>query len=1227
MAKSPMRVQEKTNRVPLFQAAVPDGKADQLGALCEMGFGNSHLLRTAFVTILLSFAISPARAADSFRLSPPNIIELVVVGTELTAPDGATLTVAVDATAVSLNVTAVNPSSAGFITVWPCGVDRPLASNLNYMAGDVVPNGVIAPIGERGSVCFYSHTDTDVVVDIAGWFSGTSFTSATPQRLVDTRTGTGSPVARIASGSTLIIQVADIDAETAAGMPTAVPGNVTAVALNVTVVKPSSSGFLTVWPCDIDRPLASNVNYSSGDIVANGVVAPVSGEGTVCVYSLRETDVVIDLAGWFPGDSFTRVTPTRLVDTRDGTGGRTGHLTSTDLIEVPIRGVNFSFGSQTLQVPESATAAALNVTVVSPERAGFSTVWPCGVDRPLASNLNFINGDVVANNVIAPIGSDGSVCLYSSQSAHMVVDISGWFVADPGNDFVATTPSRSIDTRTEVGPRPIMDKDGDGVADEFDAFPLDANETVDTDGDGIGNNADTDDDGDGILDVDDPSPIGNQPPVASSVSISANPSFPFIEQNLVASDPDGDSIFYDLLSDIDGTGYSQAYVNPEAGVLYLTLNPSFFGTIDIEYRVSDGQFFSQTAQVVIEVSDTSADENTLGAEGIDPSEYAGFEIITFNGELQGVPGADAIRPASVDLSTNFPEPGDQGTQGSCVGWATAYALKSYQEVLEVGWSLNTLDHIFSPSYIYNQINIDGCQSGSYIHEALQLIVDQGVSTLSSMPYDQNSCMTQPDSFAIQEAAGFKALRKARVSSTLGIKAALANRLPVVIGMHVYNQFQSLSGPDSVYNTIEGSSLGGHAVTIVGYDDSRYGGAFRVINSWGKYWGDDGYFWLPYSAASSIIYEAWVLEDLDNGVELDIGNQTEPDFTEELPNLQVQSWSASYDPVPSGGGTLQYTVVNTGPGVALRGADVNLMLSTDQNISSNDIYVVYEEILFDLETGSTVFRDDTNTLGFSFPGSLREGTYYMALWVDDLREVAETNESDNVSLDPVPKTIFNTKPDLTPWTWYASWDFNGNGTLTYEVRNVGSAIVSSPDWYINLVFSPDELIGNGNEIFLFFEKPGFLVNPNGGSVFRNQFNPANFSILRDQFGGNVPIGTYFMALWVDDLNQIDESNEYNNYSLSAGTTSIVPGASRRSLRVTKTGGPNTAYNGKVLSRPDLIKVEISKLPGGERHIKILDRDDNHSALNEKVFLKTAGSNNIVIFPNTNKYPMPPKEKTR
>ena len=730
-----------------------------------------------------------------------------------------------------------------------------------------------------------------------------------------------------------------------------------------------------------------------------------------------------------------------------------------------------------------------------------------------------------------------------------------------------------------------------------------------------------------------PEEVGNRPPVVSSLSLEADQSVPFVEKQLQGTDPDGDTLTYELQSPRSGNGYAQAYVNPQTGRLYVTIAQGFSGAFNLAYRATDGQLFSNSAEVSVSVAAIS-DDNDLGAQDIDPREYAGFEFSTLNGELNGVPGADATFPAMVDLSPNFPLPGDQGAQGSCVGWATAYALKTYQEKTELGWSLNTLDHLFSPAYVYNQVKLGGCGDGSFIHEALDLIVKQGVAPLSLMPYSDASCSALPSVAVQQEAQTYRALRRAKVSGTQAVKAALANRLPVVIGMSVYQDFELLRGPNSVYNTATGPNLGGHAITIVGYDDNRYGGAFHVINSWGRNWGDGGYFWLPYSFFPQVVSQAYILEDRDNNVPVGPVDTSEPPPSGDLPNLVVQDWDVAIDPRPRGAGELIFTIVNAGAATAPRGADINLMLSVDQTINSNDIYVVFESIPFDLAPGGSAFRDSTNAIRFTVPDTVAPGSYYLALWVDDLQEVVESNENDNVSLGSLLQ-FSNTLPDLVINSWFADWDRFGNGSLEYEILNNGASAVQTTTWDISLVLSPNEVIGDFDEILLFSESGAFALPP-GATVYRDSLNPAGYSMLIDAFGNPVPLGTYFMALWVDDLQIETESNELNNTSLGSGvvtiTSSGVLSASGKNDSALRTATPaenrveaSAMYNGKSLDRAGQIlrKVRVSKAPDGGRTLEFIDELPSLSASRESlnVLTKTASSNDQLILPVTNKMPMP------
>ena len=731
----------------------------------------------------------------------------------------------------------------------------------------------------------------------------------------------------------------------------------------------------------------------------------------------------------------------------------------------------------------------------------------------------------------------------------------------------------------------------------------------------------------------------NTPPVAESISLDVDSSVPYFEQQLTGHDPDGDTISYTLISPVSGTGYSFAYVNPETGMLYITNEPSGNDSFTITYRVTDGQLFSDPASVIVQVSYLSEEEKHTGKQEVDPRDYAAFSLSSYNSYLLGgdVPPS---QPLSADLSTNFPAPGDQGRQGSCVGWATAYALKSFHEKLEMGWSLNTADHLFSPAFVYNQIN-GGKDEGSYIFHALDLAVSQGMATLGRMPYSDTDYLTQPSAAARAEAADYKAAEWYRINDTSQIKAALVNRNPVIAGITVYQQLMDLHGPESVYNTASGQSLGGHAVTIVGYDDNRYGGAFKVINSWGRSWGDDGYFWMPYAfAAQNVLSEAYVLEDAENaGADLrpDDRSEPEPDIST-LPNLTVASWEVSFDPQPRGSGTLTYNVVNNGNITAYAGADINMMLSRDPVITPSDYYVVYETIPFDLAPGEAVYRNADNALSFQFPDRIDPGTYYMAIWVDDLNTVTESSENDNVSLGNSVITITSTLPDLKVNTWYAEWDSFGEGLLTYEVINSGQSTTNRTDWLISLVLDEDQVQGNGNEIYLFREQASYYLEPNE-YVFRDDYSAASFNLYQDYRKNPVPPGIYYMAIWVDDLNMEEESNELNNGSYSWGGIPVYDWDSGRTdaddSQFSSTPDPDAvlsgrAFNGKKLP-PDneiLRKVHISRTKSGSTFLTVPDGQGLPPMVDRQMapFSKTISSQTGLVFPVTDKKAMPGSRKT-
>ncbi|MFM7271232.1 MAG: RCC1 domain-containing protein [Actinomycetes bacterium] len=200
-----------------------------------------------------------------------------------------------DAVAVALNVTAVTPSAAGFLTVYPTGVPRPTSSTLNYTTGSIVPNGTTVKIGGGGKISVYALAGCpQVVVDVVGWFVGGSpapggFVGLTPFRLADTRSDGG------CLNLTRTFQVA--------GVPgSGVPLNATSVALNVTAVGGFGAAYITAYPAGVGAPTASTVNFLAGQIVANGALVKV---GLFAADSFTTNQgcphVVVDVVGYFAG--------------------------------------------------------------------------------------------------------------------------------------------------------------------------------------------------------------------------------------------------------------------------------------------------------------------------------------------------------------------------------------------------------------------------------------------------------------------------------------------------------------------------------------------------------------------------------------------------------------------------------------------------------------------------------------------------------------------------------------------------------------------------------------------------------------------------------------------------------------------------------------------------------------------------------------------------------------
>jgi Tol biopolymer transport system component len=349
--------------------------------------------------------------------------------TTVTVQVGGVAGVPANASAVALNVTATDARAAGYVTVYPTGGTRPLASNLNVeQAGQTIANFVVVPLGTNSSVSIYTQSGTHFVADVLGYFlpaqnsASGRYRALTPFRMLDTRDGTGGawPAGvRPGVGDTVTVPILG-----RGGVPA---DGVSAVVLNVTATEARDAGFVTVFPGGAARPLASNLNLQRvGQTIPNLVIVPVGSGGTVNLFTQRGTHLIADVAGYFTDGTaatsnsglFVPFRPVRLTDSRAPFPVPLPEAASTRYrITVP-------------PIPASDVAAALlNVTAVNAADRMFLTVHPAGAPRPLASNLNVERaGQIIPNAVIATLAG-GSIDIYTQKSTDLVIDASGYFRA------------------------------------------------------------------------------------------------------------------------------------------------------------------------------------------------------------------------------------------------------------------------------------------------------------------------------------------------------------------------------------------------------------------------------------------------------------------------------------------------------------------------------------------------------------------------------------------------------------------------------------------------------------------------------------------------------------------------------------------------------------------------------------------------------------------------------
>jgi subtilisin family serine protease len=332
-----------------------------------------------------------------------------------------------DATAVVLNVTAVDPAGAGWVRVYPTpngAQAAPAVSNLNVVAGVTQANAVTVALGAGGDVSFAGSTTADLLADVAGYYRAggvTGYTPLDPVRVMDTRTGAGGvPQAGVRGGRFVDLVVTGREG---------VPADASAVVLNVTGIRPSAGTNVRVFPTPAASasqvpPQVSNLNLVPGRALPNLVTVKVGDGGRVRFWSQSGTvDLAADLAGYYSptgAHGFVPLAPARIADSRQRVGVA-GALRG----GVPSRLVVAGAGG----VPADAAAAVLNVTAVKASASSDLRIYPAqaGGAIPLVSHLNMPRGRDEPNLVATRLGTAGAVQLYARADTHVVVDVSGYF--------------------------------------------------------------------------------------------------------------------------------------------------------------------------------------------------------------------------------------------------------------------------------------------------------------------------------------------------------------------------------------------------------------------------------------------------------------------------------------------------------------------------------------------------------------------------------------------------------------------------------------------------------------------------------------------------------------------------------------------------------------------------------------------------------------------------------
>ena len=288
--------------------------------------------------------------------------------------------------------------------------------------------------------------------------TASTYVPVTPQRVLDTRNGTGAGQAKIGPAGTVTLAVRGLQTS-----PTPVPADATAVVLNVTVTGVTASTDVRAYPAGAPVPTASNLNATTGQTVPNLVTVAIGSNGGVTLRnSGGSVHLIADIAGYYvpsaAGNGFAALDPGRILDTRSGVGATQAKVGDKEFIDLQVTGTLPTADNRTTTVPGDAKAVVLNVTATAATTATDVRVYPTPTDGslPTVSNLNLRAGLTTPNLVTVAVGEGGNVRLRNAAgSVHLIADIAGYYSAAAPGRFVPVVPTRFLDTRNGTGAAPI----------------------------------------------------------------------------------------------------------------------------------------------------------------------------------------------------------------------------------------------------------------------------------------------------------------------------------------------------------------------------------------------------------------------------------------------------------------------------------------------------------------------------------------------------------------------------------------------------------------------------------------------------------------------------------------------------------------------------------------------------------------------------------------------------